>query len=270
MNIRAGSTGFRALVFLALLAAMIFGVGLTGAAARSALPGDTLYSLKGTLEQTRLSLARDAGERVQLRLAFAEKRLEEIQALIDEGRFSEIDGTVLAFEADLHTAILEVETLARLDPARGARLALEITSALSRFARILTSMPAGLPQSVRDDMARALDTTLIASGLELPSSAALTDDNSNGNVNDNSNSNTNDVSNVNGDDSSNVNGNGNSNVNGDDSSNINGDDGSNTNDDGGSNTNDDGGSNSNDDHGSNDNGDDSSGRGKGGGNSNDD
>jgi hypothetical protein len=132
--------------------------------------------VKSTIEQTRLSLAADAGERAELKLSFAEQRLNEIQVLISEGRYGEVAPAVLEFEADLNSAILELETIARLDPARGSRIALEITSALSRFAQSLTTMTASAPESVQSEVARALDTTGIAGSLDLPSIGSLSDD----------------------------------------------------------------------------------------------
>lgn len=261
------------LLVLALLAGT---VTLTQAAAQAAIPGDALYPVKTSIELARLTLAKDAGVRAEMRMAFAEQRLQEIRILIEEGRFQEVGRAVLAFEMDINQAILELETVSSVDPARAARLALEITSALTRYAQALSVMAASAPESVQTEVARALNTTQIVGSLEMP--AAASDDNSNGNGDDGS-SNTNgidDNANSNGDDgNSNSNDDdGNSNSNGDDgNSNNNGDDGNGNGDDDslcnenesdcdddGANGNDDNSngddSNSNDDD-SNDNGDDS-------------
>ncbi len=229
MNTTTKQFGLKGLALIVVIAALLFGgVSITGVAAQSAIPGDALYPVKTTIEQTRLSLAQDAGDRAQMKMAFAEKRLEEVAALIEEGRYHEVGDAVFAFEADINSAIMEVETVAQADPARGARIALEITSALTRYAQTLSIMAAGAPQSVQADVTRALDTTHTASGLELPS---LGDDDGNTNANSN------------GDD-------GNANSNGDDTA-------ANTNDDGtNANTNDDGANTNGDDDGTNTNGDD--------------
>ena len=174
-------------------------------------------------------MAADAGERAQLKMQYAEQRLGEIEALIQEGRFTEIRAAVLAFESSIHSAILELETIAQTDPTRSAQLAMEITSALTRYAQTLSSMAANAPQSVASEVQRALETTQIASGLEMPAASPESDDNSNGNSNDNTNLNSNDNSNLNGDDNANdnedddnINGNSNLNSNGDeDNSNAN-------------------------------------------------
>jgi hypothetical protein len=279
VNTQSKYTVLRSLGLVLLMAVLVFGgIGITGAAAQAAIPGDALYPVKSTIEQTRLAFAADAGARAELRLGYAENRLEEIQALISEGRYREVSPAVLAFEADLNGAILELDTISRFDPARGSQIALEITSALSRFAQSLSVMAAGAPESVRSDVARALDTTGLAGSLELQTIGSLSGEDSNANANlngdDNSNVNDDDCSgngddgaNSNGDDSCNTNGDDDANTNGDNDANTNGDDDSNTNGDDNSNFNGDDNSNSNGDDSShdtrNDNGDDSGGHGGG-------
>ena len=264
-------------LIVGLVAVLLAGAGITGAAAQAAIPGDALYTVKTGIEQTRLALANDAGDRAQMKMAFAEQRLNEISALIEEGRYREINDAVLAFESGINGAILELQTLSHVDPLRSARLAQEITSTLTRYAQTLSALVASAPVDVRNEVNRALTSTNTASSLELPDGSL--DDNSNGNANDNSNTNddnsngnANDNSNTNDDDnsnSSNDNGNANSNDNaGDDdnsnSSNDNGDDNGNDNsgDDNSNSSNDNGDDNGNDNSGddnsnsSNDNGDD--------------
>lgn len=209
-------------MILVMAALLIGGLSITRAAAQGAIPGDALYPVKTTIEQTRLSLAQDAGDRAQMKLSFAEQRLGEIGALIEEGRYHLVGDAVLAFEADINSAILELETIAEMDPARATRIALEITAALTRYAQTLSVMAANAPEGVQQDVARALDTTQIVAGLELPASDAGIDSDSNsndddGSANDNENeANENDNLNDNGDDDDNGNANANANDNGDD------------------------------------------------------
>jgi len=185
-------------------------------------------------------------------MAYAEKRLVEISKLIEEGRFAEIRIAVLSFESEINGAILELETLSELDPARAASLALEITSALSRYAQNLSALAASSPESVKGEVSRALDTTMIASGLEMPTF----DDNSNsnGNVNEAMADNSNDNSNVNSNESMDDNSNSNANINDDNSNDNANDDNSNSSING--NENDDVDDNSNSNINSNTNGDD--------------
>ena len=260
-----GKTTIKALAFIVAIAVLLFGgISITGAAAQSALPGDALYVVKTTIESTRLSLAQDAGDRAQMKLAFAEQRLTEISGLIRDGRYREIPEAVLAFEANINAAILELDTVAKSDPARAGRIAQEVTAALTRYAQTLSELAATAPDSVRPEVARALDTTQIANGLDLPSGNENTNDNGNDSLDDSSNTNAND----NGDDNVNDNDNGDDrgndnddagNTNGiddNDNGNDNADDNSNDSDDNGNNNGDDSlNTNSSDDNG-NDNGDD--------------
>jgi hypothetical protein len=280
-------------VILGLAALLFASAGITGAAAKAAIPGDALYPVKMTLEQTRLSLASDAGDRAQMKMTFAEQRLNEIAALIEEGRYREINDAVLSFESGINGAILELDTLAEVDPARAARLAKEITSTLTRYAQTLSVLVASAPEDVRSEVNRALTSTNTASSLDMPDDRLDDNNPTNGNDNDDDNSNAMGNSNDNDDDNSNAIGNsndndddnstaiGNSNDNDDDNStaignsNDNDDDNStaigNTNDNGDDNSSDDSGNENSDDNGGNDNGSDDSGNDNGddnGGNDN--
>jgi hypothetical protein len=266
------TTTIKTLVILVILAVFLFaGISITTVAAQASIPGDALYPVKTTIEQTRLNLSRDAGNRAQMHMGFAEQRLGEISQLIQEGRYREIGPAVLAFEENINNAIIELETVAQGDPARAARLALDVASALTRYARTLSVMAASAPESVKNEVFRALDSTQIASGLEMPTGDDHGNDNTNVNANDNANINNND----NGDDHGNDNANLNNNDNGDDRGNDNAN--LNNNDNGDDHGNDNANINNNDngdDHGNdnaninnNDNGDDNGG---GGDNSHDD
>ncbi len=247
MNAQIKKFGLQRLVLILVITVlMIGGISVTQAAAKIAIPGDALYSLKTTLEQTHLNLAQDAGDRAELKMGFAEQRLEEIAKLIEEGRYSEVAKAVLAFEADIHSALIEVNTIAKSDPTRASELALGITSALTRYAQVLGVMAASAPESVQAEITRALDTTELASGLELPSSQLFEDDNSNeGNENEGNENEANENDDNGNDD------NGNANIN-DDNGNDDNENEANENDDNGNDDN--GNANINDDNGNDDNG----------------
>src|SRR5690606_23173283 len=132
---------------------LLFGsAGMTAYAAQSALPGDTLYGVKTTLEQTRLSMARDASVRADLYLEFSETRLEEISRLISEKRYKDISDATKDFEMYANQAIAELDVVAQGDPAQAAVLTGRISEALSRYARTLTSMLDSVPEDVRAQM----------------------------------------------------------------------------------------------------------------------
>jgi len=72
---------------LIVLALALGGTGTTAAyAAQSSLPGDPLYGVKLALEDLRLSLTRDPQEEMLLLENMVQTRLNEISALVEEGK----------------------------------------------------------------------------------------------------------------------------------------------------------------------------------------
>ena len=160
MNTRKQRFTFTGAVILIILLAFLFGgAGMTALAAQSSLPGDALYPVKTSLEQTRIALARDASVRAQLQMEFAERRLGEIAGLIEEGRFENIPTATAEFETFIRNALAELEIIAQGDPEQAAVLAGQVSEALTRYALTLTGMLDQVPESVRLEMRRALQNT---------------------------------------------------------------------------------------------------------------
>lgn len=268
MNTLSKSVGLRSIIIVLIALFFFGGVSITGVAAQSAIPGDALYSVKTSIEQTRLTLANDASDRAMMHLGFAEERLEEIGLLIKEGRNREIKNAVLSFESSMNSALIELATVSKGDPIRAAELSKEITSALTRYAQTLSTLAANAPDSIKFDVIRAFDSTQLAGSVDISSA----DDNSNTNANDNGNSNSNMNGNDNSDDNGNLNGNdnatGNANSNTNDNSDDNGNSNDNSDDNVNSNTNNN--TNSNDNSNSNDNGSGGNGNDNGSGNNSND
>ena len=165
MNSSAPRIVFSALAVIIVIFVLLFGsAGATVYAAQSALPGDTLYSLKTGLEQTQVNLSRDAANRAQLHLDFADRRLSETAVLIEEGRFNDIGAATAELEYHIQQAIGELQTVALGDPLRAETLAGDITSALTRYASTLSGMLANVPESVRPDVERAIQSSQFAGG----------------------------------------------------------------------------------------------------------
>ncbi len=148
-----------AVILITLLAFLFGGAGMTALASQASLPGDVLYPVKTSLEQTRVALARDASVRAQLQMEFAERRLVEIAALIEEGRFENIPTATAEFETYIRNALAELETIAQGDPEQAAILAGQVSEALTRYAVTLSGMLDQVPESVRLEMRRALQNT---------------------------------------------------------------------------------------------------------------
>jgi hypothetical protein len=163
---RAWIEAFRnQLAFTTVLALLVFigilfgGAGITAYAAQSSLPGDALYTVKTGLELTQARLSRDASRRAELYLSFAERRLEEISALISEKRYEDIVTATNEFETYVQRAIETLDTVASGDPARAKELSTQISAALIRDAAILSGMLDSVPGFVKPDVEKAILTT---------------------------------------------------------------------------------------------------------------
>jgi hypothetical protein len=233
------------------------GAAATALAAQSAIPGDTLYSVKTRLEQVRLSLAKDAAARAELQLEYAERRLEESKSLIAEGRFQNLKSATFEFETHIRNALAELSLIAEGDPVLAANLTNRIADTLMRYADTLRVMLDNLPEPVKSEVLltiRGLDSDFGAiDGLDRGSRTGQRDS-SNTNTNDNMNDNTNDNTNDNMND--NTNDNMNDNVNDNINDNMNDNMNDNVNDNMNDNINDNINDNSNDNDNANDNGND--------------
>ena len=224
------------LVVLVVGVILFSGAGATAYAAQSALPGDALYRIKMSIEQTQVRLAADAARLAELHLEFAEHRLDEISGLIAEGRYGEIESATQEFEYHVQQALIAMKTVAAGDPLRAQELAARVNAALAEYARTLSNMMMNVPESTRASMQRAMITSQNASNL----SPVELNENENGNINGNLNENINDDhGNLNGNETENdqsnqngalINENENENHNGEDNTNLNSNENQNTND----------------------------------------
>ena len=293
----SGSHGVRfaytaLIAVIAVIFVLLSGAGATAYAAKNSLPGDVLYQVKTGLEQAQMQLASDANRQALLHLEFAERRLEEISGLIEEGRFGEIDRVAGQFEYHVQQAIRAMQLVASGNPEQAGALAAQIADALSRYNAMLSAMLDQIPDDVRSAVERAILTSRNAGegqfgeGNDNENENAISndgDDLSNANSNQNEDS----VGNSNGEDNDNFfgnedggneddgnentgNENHNSNQNLNHNQNMNQNDNDSGNDNDHENGNDDpNNSNNNDHHDTNDNGNGNENDGSGGGGGND-
>jgi hypothetical protein len=131
---------------LLIVAVLLFGwVGITARAAESALPGDTLYSFKTSMEQVELALSGDLDKQVGLYLEFASHRLQEIEQLVDAGRYQKAAALSTRFHLNIQKAIEITAELAKVNPARAEQRRNEINSKLVGFAVQLNELMGKMP-----------------------------------------------------------------------------------------------------------------------------
>jgi hypothetical protein len=159
-----------------MIVAVVFLFGsatVTAYAAQGALPGDALYAVKTSLEGTRLALTGNAAAQFELHLQYAERRLAEVSSLIDNKRFDDVGVATAAFQAHIQDALAELKIVSANDPQKAGELAGKITSALTRYAQVLSGMAAGVPDAVQADLLKALSVTMPEGSLEVKSDGEL-------------------------------------------------------------------------------------------------
>ncbi|MBP1692548.1 MAG: hypothetical protein H6Q37_431 [Chloroflexi bacterium] len=135
------------------------GAVITASAAQSALPGDALYPLKTRLEQSQTQLTSSASRQVTLHLQFAERRLDEVEQLIDEKRYSDIPLATYEYEAQIGNALNILRTVATENPDEASRLTAAIASELTRYSQALSNLATSVPAPVRADFDQALSVS---------------------------------------------------------------------------------------------------------------
>jgi len=132
-----------------VVAAISFG---TAAAAAASLPGDLLYPVKRWSESVALQAARDA-TRVYLRLEWAQRRLNEFQALTARGV---VDVALLdEFEAETTAAIAASDTL-------GEPLRVEALGQVAAIHTIAIEVVSSVRERMPEDALAGLDRALAA------------------------------------------------------------------------------------------------------------
>jgi hypothetical protein len=145
------------LVALIFVIVVLFGgASATAYASQTALPGDALYPVKTSIESTQISLANDAYLQAQLYLEFAQRRMEEITKLLQQGRTTDIEFAASEFEVYLQKAMEATQVVLASDPERGAELSRLVSQALLDYAVALKSVLVSAPEVIKPAVEKAL------------------------------------------------------------------------------------------------------------------
>lgn len=161
------------------LAAVAFGgMAITAYAAQDALPGDALFSVKTRMEQTRVALTRGAIDRAKLNLQFADRRLEEMLQLAQQGRYQDLDAAVVEFKTSTARAIDALDTISNgNNPAQAqdmtALVAGDLTRQSQAMKQLLPSLPDTAKPAMQDALATVSSTRQSLSGSQGSSSSGL-------------------------------------------------------------------------------------------------
>ena len=150
---------------ITLLVFLFGGASMTAFAAQSALPGDVLYPIKTSMENTQLALSTGPTGRANLQMEFAQRRLLEIASLIEEDQFQEIPAAADQFEAHVRNLMVEVEDVASRDPEQVTGLSAQVSNALTRYAYSMSRMLEQVPEPVQLKMMRTIQNTWLVGNI---------------------------------------------------------------------------------------------------------
>lgn len=151
---------FRPLVTVAATLIVVLALVLAGGggivyASTDSLPGSPLYGVKRATEQVQLFLAPEGTRRAELHIKLAQRRLEEVQALVEsKDQVDEEALTAIAEETEL--ALKETEKA----PAQDKQTLLDkLVSLTERQQAVLKRVQAKAPKAAQKGLNRALEAS---------------------------------------------------------------------------------------------------------------
>jgi hypothetical protein len=138
-----------ALIAAILVFGLVFGVGQAAAAS---LPGEPLYELKLASEEVRLGLTQDPESRAKFRVILAEERLEEISALVEQGRAVD-DSAVARAQQQLTQAF---EAAAQGEKGAAPWAFQRLMAAIQKHRRTMLSAASALPEGDQEPLRQLL------------------------------------------------------------------------------------------------------------------
>lgn len=145
-------------ILLTAMLASLFGGGGVVYAAADALPGDGFYPVKTLVEEFRLAVSGDEAD-FDLHLEFANQRLSEIEALMEEERFDDLDEAVGHYGAVISELARVMAALHPDDPARDEAHAALLREARSVHTRVLMGLLEKVPDQAKPGILRAIEAS---------------------------------------------------------------------------------------------------------------
>lgn len=144
-------------VVLALLLSAL-GSG-TVYASNSALPGDTLYPIKLSVEEARLAFSQDDEQALQLAMEFIHTRAEESRALVQAGRPEDLPLLQAALDNRIETATAALQAISMQDAERAVVLGQALEETLAENTLILNELSTSLPAEAQPALEKALNAS---------------------------------------------------------------------------------------------------------------
>lgn len=149
--------------FAAVLLVVFVGGG-TASAAQGALPGDLLYPVKVSInEKVEAALTSNVAAKAEVEAKFAERRIEEAQALASQDRLDTPKADMIAAKFELHAQVAEAlaDSVEAEEPGTVVKVKTALASALQVQSEVLEKL-GRLKGAVTKQNSAALATRVIA------------------------------------------------------------------------------------------------------------
>jgi len=141
-------------VVIAIVLTLSAAAGGTAYASQGSLPGDTLYRVKLATEQVRMALPGDDLSNAERALTFADRRVQEMEALADRERAQQL-GLVSDKYDDAIGGALAMVRRARLKGLVATDVTVRIAEATARHLSVLDGVYDMVPDEAKTDIERA-------------------------------------------------------------------------------------------------------------------
>ncbi len=150
---------FQWVVGAAVILFLLLGAGGMLTISQNALPGDGLYTVKRFSEQVSYSVTLNEVQKVQLSAQFAERRITEVETLLDRKDYPSVTATLSEYEKQVNQTVELLKGISSYNTEQklGAAFALraDLVDNTERIENLLVSAPA----IVRAELEQARDLT---------------------------------------------------------------------------------------------------------------
>ena len=122
-------------------------------AAKNSIPGDLLYQPKLSIEKAALFFSIDDTYDAELLIEFTDRRLFEVESVIQQNRLSYLPGTVQRYGQQVDQTLNEMQAVRAMPQAEKARLAEKLARNLENHSVLINALSTTLPEVYQTDLA---------------------------------------------------------------------------------------------------------------------
>ncbi len=142
------------IVLITMLTTLLGGGGVVYAA-NDALPGEVLYPVKAVVEDVQLALTGPEGD-VALLDQFAQRRVEEVQALIAAGRYEDIPLAMQRYQEQVQEM---VQVMEQLGPQDNIDHLTHLQETMAQHTQVLTNLLERVPPTAQPAIEHAMSAS---------------------------------------------------------------------------------------------------------------